>query len=94
MQMPLARAYGNCSCWDQAQQRAQRLRHMTLRLEEGIPVALAQGVQAKFVCNLRSIHGIWQILLVGEHKQNSVTQLILRKTKTELRKSMPSLHVK
>ena len=45
---------------------------------KGVPVALTQGVEAKLVCDLSSIHGIWQILLVGKYQQDCVTQLLLR----------------
>ena len=43
-----------------------------------IPVALAQRVQAQLVCDLCRVHGIWQILLVGEHQQHSLAQLVLQ----------------
>jgi hypothetical protein len=41
------------------------------------PSTLSQGVQAKLVGDLSSVHGIWQILLVGEDQQKSIPQLIL-----------------
>jgi hypothetical protein len=43
-----------------------------------LPVALAQRVQAQLVCDLRRIHGIWQVLLVGEHQQHCLTELVLQ----------------
>ena len=46
--------------------------------EEDVPVALAKRMQAQFVCNLCSIHGIRQILFVGKHQQDCITQLILQ----------------
>ncbi len=49
-----------------------------MQMRGSIPVALTQGVQAKLVRNLCCIHGIWKILLVGEYKQNSITQFILQ----------------
>ena len=44
-----------------------------------VPVALAEGVQAELVCDLSSVHGIGEILLVGEHQQHSVAQLVLHR---------------
>ena len=41
-------------------------------------MALAEGVQAELVCDLSSVHGIRKILLVGEHQQHSVAQLVLQ----------------
>ena len=41
-------------------------------------MALAEGVQSQLVCDLSCVHGIGKILLVGEHQQHSVTQLILQ----------------
>jgi hypothetical protein len=38
---------------------------------------LTQGVEAKLVSDLSSIHGVWQILFVGKNKENCITQLIL-----------------
>ena len=42
-------------------------------------MALAEGVQSQLVCDLSCVHSIGKILLVGEHQQHSVTQLILQK---------------
>ena len=42
------------------------------------PVALAQGVEAELVGDLCRVHGVGQILLVGEHQQHGVAQLVLR----------------
>ena len=44
-----------------------------------VPVALAEGVKAELVCDLSSVHGIGEILLVGEHQQHSVAQLVLHR---------------
>ena len=44
------------------------------------PVALAQRVQAQFVSDLSGVHGVRQILLVSEHEEHGVAQLILRFT--------------
>ena len=41
-------------------------------------MALAQGVKAELVGNLRRVHGVGQILLVREHQQHRVAELILR----------------
>lgn len=41
------------------------------------PGALPQAVQSELVCNLCSIHSIWQILLVGKDQEQSVTELVL-----------------
>jgi hypothetical protein len=41
------------------------------------PVALFEGVQAQLVSDVSCIHCIWQILLVGEHKQHCISQLLL-----------------
>jgi hypothetical protein len=42
-----------------------------------VPVALAQRLQAELLGNFGSRHSVGQILLVAEHEQNSVTELIL-----------------
>lgn len=42
-----------------------------------VPVALTKAVQAQLVCDLRSVHGIGQVLLVGKHQQDCIAQLIL-----------------
>ena len=42
-----------------------------------VPVALAQWVQPKLVRDLRSVHRVWQILLVSEHEQHGVAKLVL-----------------
>ena len=41
------------------------------------PSALPQAVQTKLIRNLRRVHGIGQILLVCEHEQKCVPQLVL-----------------
>jgi hypothetical protein len=43
-------------------------------------VALAQGMEPKLVGDFSSIHRIGEILLVGKHKQHSISQLILELT--------------
>lgn len=42
-----------------------------------LPVALPEGVEAKLISNLSSIHCIWKILLVSKYKQHSISQFIL-----------------
>jgi hypothetical protein len=49
-----------------------------------MPVALTQRVQSQFVRHLSSAHGIGQVLLVGENKQDSIAELIFRKHFLEL----------
>jgi len=39
-------------------------------------VPLAQGVEAQLISDLCCIHGVGQILLVGKHQQDCVTQLV------------------
>ncbi|EEQ37837.1 ADP-ribosylation factor 1 [Clavispora lusitaniae ATCC 42720] len=34
-------------------------------------------MQAQLLGDLRSVHGVWQILLVGKHKQQGVSQFVL-----------------
>lgn len=41
------------------------------------PSALPQAVQAKLIRDLSSVHGVRQILLVGEDEQQSISQLVL-----------------
>jgi len=48
------------------------------------PVAVSQGVEAQLVCDLGGVHGVGQILLVGEHQQHSVPQLILGQHSAQL----------
>lgn len=47
----------------------------TSRLD--VPGALSQAVKAELVSDLGSIHGVGQILLVGEDEQDGISQLIL-----------------
>jgi len=42
-----------------------------------VPGTLSQTVQTKLIRNLGSVHGIWQILLVGKDQEESVPKLIL-----------------
>ena len=48
------------------------------------PGALPQGVQAKLVGDLGGVHGVGQILLVGEDEEESVTELVLVEHALEL----------
>jgi len=49
-----------------------------------VPSALPEAVKAKLVGNLGGVHGIRQILLVGENQEKSVPQLILVQHPLEL----------
>jgi ADP-ribosylation factor 1 len=40
-------------------------------------LALAQAVQAQLISDFGSVHGVWQVLLVGEDQQQSITKLVL-----------------
>lgn len=51
-----------------ARRRARRL---------DVPLALAQRVQPELVRDLRRRHGVGQVLLVGEHQEHGVAQLVL-----------------
>jgi len=42
-----------------------------------VPGTLSQAVEAKLVCDLGSVHGVGQILLVGENQKNGIPQLVL-----------------
>jgi len=42
-----------------------------------VPSTLSQTVETQLVCDLGGVHGVWQILLVGENQQNGIPQLIL-----------------
>jgi hypothetical protein len=46
-------------------------------MRSDIPMALTEGMEAKLVSYLSSIHGIRQILFVGKNKEDCITQLIL-----------------
>jgi hypothetical protein len=48
------------------------------------PGALPEGVQAKLVSDLSGVHGVGQILLVGEDKEKSITELVLVEHALEL----------
>lgn len=48
------------------------------------PSALPQGVQTKLVSDLGGVHGVGQILLVGEDKEKGVAELILVEHALEL----------
>lgn len=54
-------------------------------------MALAEGVQAELVCDLSSVHGIGEILLVGEHQQHSVAQLVLHRDRIRTREGRARL---
>lgn len=41
------------------------------------PVSLAERMESELVGNFSSVHGIGQILFVGENEQNGVTELVL-----------------
>lgn len=42
-----------------------------------VPCALSQAVQTKLIGDLGGVHCVWQILLVGEDKEKSISELIL-----------------
>jgi len=42
-----------------------------------VPSTLSQAVQTQLICDLCGVHGIWQILLVGEYQKNGISELIL-----------------
>ncbi len=42
-----------------------------------IPLSVSEAVQAQLVGHLGSGHGVGEILLVGEHQQDRVTELVL-----------------
>jgi len=42
-----------------------------------VPVALAEGVEAELVGDLRGVHRVRQVLLVGEDEQHRLAQLVL-----------------
>ena len=42
-----------------------------------VPLAVAEAVQAQPLRHLSSRHGVGQILLVGIHKQDRITELVL-----------------
>lgn len=48
-------------------------------LSEYLPVALSERVETQLVGDLSSIHSIRKILFVGEHKQYSISQFILKR---------------
>ena len=43
-----------------------------------LPLPLAKRMKAELIGDLGSVHGVRQILLVSEHEENSVTQLVLQ----------------
>jgi len=42
-----------------------------------VPGTLSQAVEAQLICDLGGVHGIWQILLVGEDQKNGIPKLVL-----------------
>jgi len=54
----------------------------TCRLD--VPVTLAEGVETELVGDLSSIHGVWQILLVCENKEEGITKFIFVQHAMEL----------
>lgn len=49
-----------------------------------VPLALPQGVQPQLVGDLCGRHGVGQVLLVGEHQEHGVAQLVLVEHAVEL----------
>ena len=49
-----------------------------------VPLPVADVVQPELVSDLSNAHGLREILLVGEHKKNSVAQLVLAEHLVEL----------
>jgi len=47
----------------------------TSRLD--VPGTLSQAVEAQLICDFSGVHGIGQILFVGENQKNGVSELIL-----------------
>lgn len=62
--------------WRRGKLRGQRVR---CRGKAGSPLALAEGVEAELVGDLSGVHGIRKILLVGEHEEDGVAELVLLK---------------
>ena len=56
-------------------------------------MALAKGMQSQLVCDFSRVHGIRQILLVGEHQQHGVTQLVLQREAVPIQIPRPSARV-
>mmetsp|Transcript_42278 Transcript_42278/g.135353 ORF Transcript_42278/g.135353 Transcript_42278/m.135353 type:complete len:207 (+) Transcript_42278:281-901(+) len=54
-----------------------------------VPVALAERVQPQLVGNLSSVHGVGEILLVGEHQQHGLAELILVEHAVKLVPGLP-----
>jgi len=42
-----------------------------------VPATLSQAVQTKLIGDFGGVHGVWQILLVGEDQEESIPELIL-----------------
>jgi len=42
-----------------------------------VPRPLTKALKTKLVCDLRGIHGIGQILLIGKNQKEGITELIL-----------------
>lgn len=53
-------------------------------MEKTYPSALSKGVQTKLVGDLGGVHGVGQILLVGEDEKEGVTELVLVEHALEL----------
>ncbi len=49
-----------------------------------VPVALSEGIQSELVGDLCGVHCVGQILLVGKHKEHSVSELVLIEHSVEL----------
>ena len=60
------------------------MRHEFKKLLEtwhtNIPLPLAKRMKAELVSDLGSVHGVRQILLVSEHEENGLTQLVLQQS--------------
>merc|ERR1719429_176310 len=41
-----------------------------------VPISVPKTMKTKLVCDLRSIHSIWQILLVGKYEQNLKSNVV------------------
>ena len=66
---------GAGSLWENRSNRSDERRCYSSYLD--VPRPLPEALETELVSNLRCIHGVGQILLVGENKKQRITKLIL-----------------
>ena len=54
-----------------------------------VPVPVPQTVQPELVRDFSRVHGVWQVLLIGEYEKDGLSQLVLGQHPHQLVPSLP-----